>query len=104
MAVCGAKDELLGPCALVIGHQAVLEKPQSLVGPDADQRLDRQLLLIADGFVDAPHPPREFAWAVHVMRLHIHSEPAQGPGGPRAKGRPSGNDDGACIDGVGGED
>ncbi|KAH6607744.1 hypothetical protein Trco_004057 [Trichoderma cornu-damae] len=51
-----AADGLVGPLALLLVHETILEEPQGLVRPDADEALQRQRLQGLDRFVHAADP------------------------------------------------
>ena len=68
-------DIRVGPHALFLLHQTILEQAESLVGPESDKTLHVESLQGPDGLADTPHPPSHFSGAVNIVGLHVLSEP-----------------------------
>lgn len=55
-------------------HSPVLEEAESLMGPDADEPLNRESLKWPKGLEDAPHPAGHLSGRVDVMGLCVLGE------------------------------
>ena len=69
-----AVDVLVGPLALGVFNETILEEAQGFVRPEPHQSFDRQRLQRSDGLADTAHPACHFTRRVDVVRLHVLRE------------------------------
>ena len=70
----GGVHEFVGPLALGVGDESVLEESQGFVGPEPDESFGGQSLERSDSFADAANPASHLPRAVDVVGLHVLSE------------------------------